>query len=279
MGFLRRLWLELGAASLVSLSEAETSAVRGTEEDRRMKKLFLSTVVLIAGVGLASAQDMRGGGGQSAPAQHQGAQSQGAPGGSAPQERERGRSGQAQQGTRGESKQTTGQSQQREQGMERRGASEEKKQPQRSQRDRDHTTGQSPGQTQPGTQSPQRQQQGQQGQQMQSPQGQTERGQQTQQPSRGEARQGQGGGNVQLSSEQRTQIRQQVLAGGNVPRVNNVNFALSVGTSVPTSVHVVAVPTVLVNIHPEWRGHYYFVVGDEIVIVDSGHRIVAVIAV
>jgi hypothetical protein len=39
------------------------------------------------------------------------------------------------------------------------------------------------------------------------------------------------------------------------------------------------VPTVLINIHPQWRGFFYFVVGDEIIIVDRNHRIVAVVAV
>jgi len=58
-------------------------------------------------------------------------------------------------------------------------------------------------------------------------------------------------------------------------RVDRVDFALQVGTTVPTHVHVVAVPDVLIQIHPEWRGHEYFVVRDDIVIVDSGHRIVA----
>jgi hypothetical protein len=69
------------------------------------------------------------------------------------------------------------------------------------------------------------------------------------------------------------------LAGGNVPRVNNVNFAVRVGTTVPTSVRVVEVPPTLIEIHPQWRGHMYFVVGDEIIIVDRNHRIVAVIEV
>jgi hypothetical protein len=56
-------------------------------------------------------------------------------------------------------------------------------------------------------------------------------------------------------------------------------FALTVGTSVPTTVRVVEVSPVLVEIHPEWRGHLYFVVGDEIIIVDRNHRIIAVISV
>ena len=42
---------------------------------------------------------------------------------------------------------------------------------------------------------------------------------------------------------------------------------------------VVAVPQVLVDIYPDYRGHMYFVVGDEIIIVDRNHRIIAVIAV
>ena len=61
--------------------------------------------------------------------------------------------------------------------------------------------------------------------------------------------------------------------------VTNVNFSLSVGTVVPQSVRVVAVPAVLVEIYPEWSGFLYFIVGDQIIIVDQNHRIVAVIAV
>jgi hypothetical protein len=33
------------------------------------------------------------------------------------------------------------------------------------------------------------------------------------------------------------------------------------------------------DIHPQWRGFWYFVVGDEIIIVDRNHKIVAVLAV
>jgi hypothetical protein len=91
--------------------------------------------------------------------------------------------------------------------------------------------------------------------------------------------QGQAGGSVTLTTEQRTRVRQTVLAGGNVPRAENVNFSVAVGTAVPTSVRVVEVPTTLIEIHPDWRGHMYFVVGDEIIIVDRNHRIVAILAV
>jgi hypothetical protein len=250
-------------------------------------KLLISTAALLAGVALASAQNMPGGGREQGPAHSQGAQSQGAQGGAAGQKGEQGRGGQAQQGTQGQSKpgqsqrnQTTGQAPQREQGMQGRGAQPEKGQPEKGQpqrsqqRERDHTTGQSPSQTQ---QAPQRQQ-GQQGQQAQPPQGQTQQ-RQPAQPPQGQAQQGQAGGGVTLTTEQRSQIRQTVLAGGNVPRASNVNFALTVGTTVPTSVRVVEVAPVLVEIYPQWRGFFYFVVGDEIIIVDRNHRIVAVIAV
>jgi hypothetical protein len=35
----------------------------------------------------------------------------------------------------------------------------------------------------------------------------------------------------------------------------------------------------LIKIHPEWRGHMYFVVGDQIIVVDRNHRIIAIINV
>jgi len=85
-------------------------------------------------------------------------------------------------------------------------------------------------------------------------------------------------GTVQLNEQQRTEIRQTVLTS-NAPRVNNVNFSISVGTVVPRTVHVVAVPEPLIRIHPEWRRHKFFVVNDEIIIVDDSFRIIAVLQV
>jgi hypothetical protein len=181
---------------------------------------------------------------------------------------------------RGRRDQTTGQAPQRDQGAQGRDAQQDKGQPQRSQRNREQTTGQgerqqgqSPSGTQRDqsqTQTPQRQQ-GQQGQTGAAPQGQDG-------PS--QAQQGKaGGGNVTLTTEQRTRIRETVLVGRNAPRASNVNFSLSVGTVVPRSVRVVAVPRVIVDVRPEWRGYLYFVVDDQIIIVDRNHRIVAVLVV
>jgi peptidoglycan hydrolase-like protein with peptidoglycan-binding domain len=82
---------------------------------------------------------------------------------------------------------------------------------------------------------------------------------------------------VNLTSQQRTRIQQTVLAGRNVPRVNSVNFALSTGTVVPTSVRVVDVGPELIEINSQWRGYKYFVVHDDVVIIDNSRKIVAVV--
>jgi uncharacterized protein DUF1236 len=252
-------------------------------------KLLFSTAVLLAGVGLASAQNMPGGG-QSGGGQGGAAtQHQGAPGGAAGQERQGGQSQRdqraqqpGQQGQRGQKDQTTGQAPQREPGAQSKEMQKEKggqgrdiqkgkdQQTQRDQRG-NQTTGQGareqnqrqPGQEtgQPPTQNPAMQRD-------QREPGQSAQGQQRQ-----------GGGSATLTTEQRTKIRETVLAGGSVPRASNVNFSISVGTVVPTTVRVVEVPSVIVEVHPEWRGYMYFVVGDEIIIVDRGHKIVAVLAV
>jgi peptidoglycan hydrolase-like protein with peptidoglycan-binding domain len=84
-------------------------------------------------------------------------------------------------------------------------------------------------------------------------------------------------GNVNLTSQQRTRIQQTVLAGSNVPRVNNVNFTLSTGTVVPTSVRVVDVGPELIEINSQWRGYKYFVVHDDVVVIDNSRKIVAVV--
>jgi len=97
-------------------------------------------------------------------------------------------------------------------------------------------------------------------------------------PSSAQAPAASGSASANLSTEQRTQIRQAVISQSNAPRVTNVNFSLSVGTVVPRTVHVVTVPETIVRIHPAWRGYSYFIVNDDIVIVEPGTlRIIAVI--
>jgi len=96
---------------------------------------------------------------------------------------------------------------------------------------------------------------------------------------RGERTDGQRGEPKTLTVEQKTKVRETVLRGGNAPRVTSVNFNVSVGTVVPTTVRVVELPPVLIEYNPDWRGYLYFVYNDEIIVVDRNHRIIAVLEV
>jgi uncharacterized protein DUF1236 len=51
-------------------------------------------------------------------------------------------------------------------------------------------------------------------------------------------------------------------------KVDHVRFSLAVGTVVPRSVRLVALPRTIVDIQPTWRGDEYFRVGHQIVVVD-----------
>ena len=87
------------------------------------------------------------------------------------------------------------------------------------------------------------------------------------------------GASVNLTPEQRTHIRETIVESRNAPRVGHVDFNLRVGTLIPRrKIHYVAVPNTLVEIDPAWRGFYYFIVRDDIVVVNPRDmRIVAVI--
>jgi len=278
------------------------------------KTVLLSTVALLAGIGLASAQTPSGQekSGTSPQAQSQRQEGKGAQQQTTGQTRHEQGSAQNMSGKSGaenmpgkseaaaqaqsernlnKREQTTGQNVQK--GKENAGN--------RAERNLDHTTGQgAASQAQP-SELPNKQQQTQQsnqgrsGQSVQqrqlSPQqGQATTGaqQQTAQPSgqagqtSGAAGVGQSGqaGNatVTLNESQRARIQQTVFARSDVPRVDHVNFNLAVGTVVPETVLVVAVPETLIEIRPEWREDMYFVSGDDIVIVYHSHQIVAIVA-
>jgi hypothetical protein len=87
------------------------------------------------------------------------------------------------------------------------------------------------------------------------------------------------GMNVQLNEKQRNEIRTTVINEHGAPRVSHVDFDVTVGTVIPRDkIHVVPVPETLVRIEPEWRGFLYFVYEDEVVIVDPNNmRIIAVV--
>jgi hypothetical protein len=79
---------------------------------------------------------------------------------------------------------------------------------------------------------------------------------------------GERGGSVQLSEDQRSQIKT-IIGHGHGPRLgHNVNFDVRVGTRIPRSVHYATLPPDIVRIVPQYRGFDYFLVEDEIVIVD-----------
>jgi hypothetical protein len=87
-----------------------------------------------------------------------------------------------------------------------------------------------------------------------------------------------GSASPNITPEKRTQIHQVFVKERSAPRVDRVDFSLSVGTAVPRSVRFVPVPSTIVEIEPSWRGYDYFMVGDQIVIVDPRSlEIVAVI--
>lgn len=82
---------------------------------------------------------------------------------------------------------------------------------------------------------------------------------------------------VNINDQQRTRISQSV-ARLNVKPLTNVNFSLSVGTVVPRDVRFEPLPADIVEIVPQYRGYSFFMVRDEIVIIDpSSFQIVAVL--
>ncbi|MGL3110066.1 peptidoglycan-binding protein [Bradyrhizobium sp. BR 1432] len=87
-------------------------------------------------------------------------------------------------------------------------------------------------------------------------------------------------GRVQVSAQQQTTLQQSVLSSRNVDRVrvnfNSINFRINTGVVVPRNISVVAISTfpVLIDIYPAYRDDSFFVVDDEIIVVDRSHRIV-----
>jgi hypothetical protein len=83
---------------------------------------------------------------------------------------------------------------------------------------------------------------------------------------------------VNLSPEQRSKIHQVIVSDRNAPRVTNVDFQLNVGARVPRDkVKLARVPSTIVEIQPAWRDFEYFLVGDQIVIVNP--RTLEIVAV
>jgi hypothetical protein len=80
-----------------------------------------------------------------------------------------------------------------------------------------------------------------------------------------------------LNETQRTRISESI-ARLNVAPLNNVNFSLSVGTAVPRDVRFQPLPADIVEVMPQYRGYNFFVVRDEIVIIEpTTYKIVDVL--
>jgi hypothetical protein len=87
---------------------------------------------------------------------------------------------------------------------------------------------------------------------------------------------------VSLTNDQRSRIRETILRQHNAPRAARADFDIRVGGRIPRDrlrfVDLEPLPTTIVDIEPEWQGYLYFLVGDEIVVVDPDSlEIVAVL--
>jgi len=87
-------------------------------------------------------------------------------------------------------------------------------------------------------------------------------------------------GRAQLSEQQRTNLGQTLSRETRVNRVTNVNFSINVGTRVPRTVRLVALPASVIAIVPAYRSYRYFAVDDRICIVDpASYEIVEVVTI
>jgi Putative peptidoglycan binding domain len=86
-------------------------------------------------------------------------------------------------------------------------------------------------------------------------------------------------GRVTLDRQRETTIRETVLSRRDAPRVSRVDFALNVGVVVPTHVHAVPITRYreLVEVFPEYRSDEFFVVDDDIVVMDHSRHVVDVV--
>jgi hypothetical protein len=90
---------------------------------------------------------------------------------------------------------------------------------------------------------------------------------QTGQTTQSQTTTGQVGAGAKLSGEQRTKITS-VFREQRVAPAANVNFSIAVGTRVPRTVSFHPLPREIVAVYPEWRGYEYFLVNNQIIVVN-----------
>lgn len=109
----------------------------------------------------------------------------------------------------------------------------------------------------------------------------TNRNAQTSEPNRNTAESKDASGNTRISASLDPQKKSRLTTAFDkvdVKPVTHVNFAVSVGTVVPRDIELRPVPRTIVEIVPQYRDYDFFVVRDEIVIVQPRtHKIVDVI--
>src|SRR5205807_3027461 len=88
-------------------------------------------------------------------------------------------------------------------------------------------------------------------------------------------------GRVSLNAQQQTTLQRSVLSSRNVARVNasSINFQVNTGVVVPRNINIVSVAAfpALIDVFPDFRDDSFFVVDDEIVVLDRSRRIVDVV--
>jgi len=87
-------------------------------------------------------------------------------------------------------------------------------------------------------------------------------------------------GRVQTSEQQKSNIGQTLSKEKSLNRVTNINVSINIGTRIPRSVRLVALPATVIAIVPAYRSYHYFVMGDQLCIVDpASYEIVEIIVV
>jgi Protein of unknown function (DUF1236) len=85
---------------------------------------------------------------------------------------------------------------------------------------------------------------------------------------------------LQISEQQRTTIHKTMLEDRSVNRVTRVNIIINVGSRIPRNIRLAMLPASVISIVPEYRSYRYFVVDDQICIVEPNtYEIVELITV
>lgn len=87
--------------------------------------------------------------------------------------------------------------------------------------------------------------------------------------------------NVHLDNRQETRVKT-VIRNQKVTHLKraDIHFSINVGTRIPTSVHWYPLPVDIVEVVPEYRGYYYVIVDEDILIISPSTReIVTVIRI